>query len=479
MGQERNLSLPGNPRYQPAALQPYFGYDALYQPLADVEIAVLDTLGDLQVIPSQVIDELTPELRSRLRDITTTDVDRVERSVTQHDVRAWIRLAQEVLGGKAIAQWVHLLLTSYDPLATAQTLQFIRVHEAVVRPRIASVCTFFANFVERTAGVPQIGRTHGQHAIPITAGFWLATVLSRILENARRMDMAATQLVGKISGAVGAHNAQIAFGAQRNGQSPSFEERVLAKLGLQPPPVSTQILPPEPLACYLFASLLETAALGQLGRDCRHLMRSEIGEIAEHREEGAIGSSTMAHKVNPIRFENLKGMWLRTRNEFGKIFETLISEHQRDLVGSSLMRDFPIIIVNLVVQLETLLRTDKCGQPFLTRLQVSDTACRRNLMMSGTAIMAEPMYIALQMAGYRGDAHALLNDRLVPESRERGITLVTALLDASDRDEDLSEVIGRIPDTILTLLDHPEQYVGDAEAQARAIAAQALEYAQF
>src|SRR5439155_4672286 len=90
-----NLMMPGNPRYQPKDLIPYFGYDNLYHGLAEVEIAVVRTMGEIGIINAEAMAQLTPEVEKRLLSITTTEVDGVERSVTKHDVRAWVRIAQE------------------------------------------------------------------------------------------------------------------------------------------------------------------------------------------------------------------------------------------------------------------------------------------------------------------------------------------------------------------------------------------------
>lgn len=471
-----NQSLPGNPRYQPASLVPYFGYDGLFRAVAEVEIATLRTLADIGIIPEDEIADLTPAAEQRLLTIPTTEVDRMEREVTKHDVRAWVRLAQELLGSARLGRWIHVPLTSYDPLDTARVLQFLRAHTAVVWPRSNDVLANFAELIRRHADVPQIGRTHGQHALPITVGFWLATTASRILWCAKLANRHANMLAGKISGAVGAHNAQIGLGIAARCGEKTFEERVLEKLGLSPAPISTQILPPEPLACYLHACVLLSAALGQFGRDGRHLMRSEIGEIREAYEEGQVGSSTMAHKRNPINFENLEGVWLRTKSEHGKVLDTLISDHQRELVGSSPSRDFPIIVVNVTHQLEALLRKDKSGRPFLSRITVDAEACRKNLALEGHRILAEPAYIALQMAGYEGDAHDLINRMAAPVSRNTGRPLLDVLEGLAKDDPSLTQALGNIPADARELLMRPGQYLGDAQERALATAARLDEY---
>jgi adenylosuccinate lyase len=367
-------------------------------------------------------------------------------------------------------------LTSYDPLDTARVLQFVRAHRRVLRPKINEVIQIFSDLAKKFAGQIQIGRTHGQHALPITVGFWFATVLNRILYNAKMMNLFAEQLVGKISGAVGAYNAQVGLGIAKRCGDRTFEERVLERLGLKPARISTQILPPEPMAYFLHSCIMLSATFGQFGDDGRNLMRSEIAELAEAFEEGQVGSSTMAHKRNPIHFENLKGMWIRNRNEYGKVLDTLISDHQRDLTGSSVFRDFPIMVVNLTVQLETLLRKDKRGRPFLSRISIDAEACRRNFEKSAGLILAEPMYIALQMAGYEGDAHEVVNRRAVPIAQREGIPLIAAIEQIAIDDLDVRQALASIPPEIIQLLHSPEQYVGGAKEKTLEVVATAEAY---
>lgn len=475
-----NTALPGNPRYQPKDLIELFGYDWLYVGLADVEIAGLQVLGEIGIIPATDIALLTPDVIQKVRGtITTTQVDKIEREVTQHDVRAWIRRAQEILYLHAapVCKWVHIPFTSYDPLDTGRVLQFVHAYQKVHKPSIREVVSLMAELVKKHADQIQIGRTHGQHALPITVGFWLATILNRILTNARRMDEFADALVGKISGAVGAYNAQVGLRiAERCGET-NFEKRVLQKVGLKPATISTQILPPEPLAYYLFSCCMLSASLAQFGRDCRQLMRSEIAEVAEDYGENQVGSSTMAQKRNPITFENLEGQWIKTRNEFGKVLDTLISEHQRDLVGSSVMRDFPTIVVNLQYQLSALLRKDKKRQlPFLARMTFDARACQRNFLQNAHLSLAEPLYIALLMAGYDGDAHELINRRVVPLAAASKRHLIDALEAVADEDPDVRNALDQIPHDICELLRHPERYTGNAAGKAFEIATMAEAY---
>ena len=228
----------------------FFGYNNLYRKVAEVEIATLKTLHEINIIPDDDFSDLLPKIETQLLAIPTTEVDKVEHQTTHHDIRAWVRLAQDIIG-KKLARWVHIPLTSYDPIDTGRILQFLEAYEKALKPSISEVISLLAERVEKFASQIQIGRTHGQHALPITVGFWLATILSRLLYNWEQMDIYTSSLVGKISGAVGAHNAQLGLEFTYKTDKNSFEKLVLEKLGLKPAPISTQILPPEPLGYFL------------------------------------------------------------------------------------------------------------------------------------------------------------------------------------------------------------------------------------
>jgi adenylosuccinate lyase len=455
--------MPGNPRYQPQQLVRIFGYDNLYEPYLEVELAALQTLYEFGIMPKEDYEKIDAAACLALKEISTSEVDEIEKNVTKHDIRALVQIIQRIVGPE-VGRWIHVPLTSYDVIDTARSLQFIRAFH-VLEPSIKQIMFELNTKIFNFADKLQVGRTHGQHALPITVGFWLATINQRILFNLSEMRRYADGLVGKISGAVGAYNAQIGLGMMEiNGRN--FEREVLQKLGLKPAPISTQILPPEPLAYFLFSSVMLSATLAQLGRDCRHLMRSEIGEVTEAFSAEQVGSSTMAHKRNPINFESLEGTWLRTKNEFGKVLDSLISEHQRDLVGSSIARDFPIILINLQQQLNTLLRADKNGETFLMKINIDLERCNYNFQQSANLMVAEPLYLALQMAGYKKDAHHLVNHFLMPIAKNDGIGLFLALESIVDSEHDLREIISNIPFEIQTLLKQPEKYTGAATTKA-------------
>lgn len=486
-----NLALPGNPRYQPKDLVSVFGYDYLYRAYVMVEIAMLEVLAEIGVIPHEEYALLTADVRADLLAITTTEVDELERKVTKHDIRALVQIMQSKMP-EALRRWVHLSLTSYDVIDTARALQFTQAQHNVIAPKMAEILRIFADRAEEHAETLQMGRTHLQHAVPITAGFWLATILSRLIDNAVHMNSAANGLVGKIAGPVGACNAQVQLGIYRpNGDLGfSVEERVMLKLGLRAAPVSTQIVPPEPLARYLFAVYQTIAAFGQFGNDGRQLMRTEVAELCEPFESKQIGSSAMPHKRNPITFEGLVGAWKDAVAEFLKVQLTVISDHQRDLTDSSVMRDFPTMLVLLVRQMDSLLRKGQDDREFLRRIAIDPRACRKNFDTNAHLTLAEPLHGLLQRYGFTGDAHELVNRKLVPVAARTGKHLVD-LLELGGRHPDnveypdvavadwemFAQAFSLLPPEVVEDLRHPERYVGRAPQIARETAVRAREVA--
>ena len=469
-----NLAMPGNPRTQPKDLREFFGYDNIVPSYVQVQLASMHTLCEFGIIPVADMALLTLDVKQKLLELTTTKNDAIERSITQHDIRAVVHQIQEIVP-EPLRRWVHVPMTSYDVIDTGRAYQYTRAHNMVVQPKLLPVLKLLCDHAETHRNTVQIGRTHGQHALPITFGFWIATIMNRLLYNMQAADGYANNLVGKIAGAVGAYNAQKGLGILECG-GVRFENAVLARLGLKPADISTQIVPPEPLAYYLHSILMLSGAFGQFGRDGRNLMRTEIAELSEPFETGQVGSSTMAHKRNPINFENIEGTYFKNVGEFVKVMMTVISEHQRDLVGSTISRDFPTIVVNAVSQMDTLMRPNKAGVPFLARVKVNVDACRRNLEYSGDTILAEPLYLALQMHGYRGDAHKLINERAMKLIRP-GVSLVSAVEELTLEDAELAAAWQQIPGEMHAMFYSPATYIGTAAEQVDAVCKRATVYA--
>lgn len=471
MSEPMNLAMPGNPRYQPTSLVPFFGYDNLTRYWGELEWALLEAIAETDVMPDAIKRQVVSSVLETMLPITMTEVDRRER-ITGHDVAAYVELVSERLPPevKGVAPWIHFTATSFDIRDSAMVLDFARAYKAVMKPTLARLLESMAEKAEHYAATIQIGRTHGQHAIPITVGFWLATILGRLLNCAERLDAIAGELRGKFSGAVGAYNAQVLFGLTHPtaAAASKLEELVLAKVGLQPALISSQVLSPEPLADFLHACVLLSGALAQFASDCRQLMRTEIGEVAEEFSATQQGSSTMGHKRNPVTYEGIEGVHTLVRSEYVNVLHNLISEHQRDLRGSSISRQYPAVMVLTQYQLERTVGV-------LSRMVIDEAALERNFSMESHVVMAEAMQLALRRYGYADEVHRLFSQRVVPlASPVKPIWEV--MLELALKDEKLLDTLPKIPVEIRNVIRNPRQYIGLAPDQALRVAFETRRY---
>jgi len=234
---------------------------------------------------------------------------------------------------------------------------------------------------------------------------------------------------------------------------------LLYALGLQPAAVSTQIAPPESTARFYHELVLLTGVLANLGDDVRKLVAPEYGEIVIGKA-AASTSSTMAQKVsNPIAAEQLCGLHVNVLAEHQKVLLTLISDFQRDLRWSSVMRSYSAIMVYAFQQLKTCLR-------LLKNMSVNAEACQVNFQKSASLLTAEVMHLALQDRGY-SSSHAMVNAVLVPKAREKNCSLGQAIDYIISNDEvsdsyNLGQSWKAVPADLKELIDHPENYLGFA-----------------
>jgi adenylosuccinate lyase len=187
----------------------------------------------------------------------------------------------------------------------------------------------------------------------------------------------------------------------------------------------------------------------------------------------------MPWKRNPLTFENIVGMADNAWREFMGVFKIFRSEHQRDLRGSSMMRQLQAVVVYLAQQIDTLLRLgDQNRLPFILRIAVDEQACRRNFAMSQDVIMAQACYMALVQADYPEDPHTLMNHTIVPLVREGGLTLTAAVEKVAESNPALRAAWAQVPAGMKKRLDQPEKYTGIARQRTRRIVRMARKLVQ-
>jgi adenylosuccinate lyase len=293
-----------------------------FQKWLDVELAASETLADAGIVPR----EAAAKLRERGR-INVARINEIEAKV-KHDVIAFTIAVQETVNDPEAARWLHYGLTSNDVVDTAQAL-LIREASGLIEKDLES----FGEVLERRAwefkDTPEIGRTHGIHAEPITFGLKVANWYAENRRDLARFQSAAQQMaVGKISGAVGTCTHL----------GPEVEQKICQKLGLATAPITSQVIERDRHAQYLSTLAIVAASLERVALEIRHLQRTEVREVEEPFGGEQRGSSVMPHKRNPVSSEQICGLARVVRANSTAALENIALWHERDISHSSVER---------------------------------------------------------------------------------------------------------------------------------------------
>jgi len=323
------------PRYTRPEMGAIWSDQRRYETWLDVELAATDALAEAGVVPIE-------DARA-LREKAAFDIARIEEieQTTQHDVIAFTTAVAEKAGPSA--RWLHFGLTSSDVLDTALALQMRAACDLILADLDALLEAIELRAMEHRR-TPMIGRTHGVHAEPMTLGVKLALWYAEVTRDRARVARAREIVsVGKISGAVGmfAH------------LDPSIETAVCQRLGLEPAPVSSQVIQRDRHAELLTALAITAASLEKFALEIRGLQKTEIGEIEEPFGRGQKGSSAMPHKRNPIGCEQITGLARLVRANAMAAIENVALWHERDISHSSVER---VILPDSFIALDHMLR---------------------------------------------------------------------------------------------------------------------------
>jgi adenylosuccinate lyase len=293
-----------------------------FQKWLEVELGATETLAEAGVVPR----DAAAKLRERAR-VDVARINEIEAKV-RHDVIAFTIAVQESVGDPEAARWLHYGLTSNDVVDTAQAL-LIREASKLIEKGIER----FGEVLERRAwefkDTPEIGRTHGIHAEPITFGLKIANWYAENRRDLERFRMAAQQIaVGKISGAVGTCTHL----------GPEIEQKICARLGLATAPITSQVIERDRHAQYASTLAIVAASLERVAQEIRHLQRTEVREVEEPFGGEQRGSSAMPHKRNPVSSEQICGLARVVRANSVAALENVALWHERDISHSSVER---------------------------------------------------------------------------------------------------------------------------------------------
>jgi adenylosuccinate lyase len=293
-----------------------------FQKWLEVELAATETLAEAGIVPR----EAALKLRERAR-VDVPRIDEIEAKV-RHDVIAFTIAVQESVGDPEAARWLHYGLTSNDVVDTAQAL-LIREASQLIEKAIERFGIVLEKRAWEFKDTPEIGRTHGVHAEPITFGLKVANWYAENRRDAARFQFAAREMAtGKISGAVGTCTHL----------GPEIEQKICARLGLATAPITSQVIERDRHANYLATLAIVAASLERVALEVRHLQRTEVREVEEPFGGEQRGSSAMPHKRNPVSSEQICGLARVVRGNATAAFENVALWHERDISHSSVER---------------------------------------------------------------------------------------------------------------------------------------------
>ncbi|MBI5390337.1 adenylosuccinate lyase [Candidatus Woesearchaeota archaeon] len=418
-------------------IQPFLSETAAVQYQAKVEVALAKVLAQRGICTKKIADEIAQAAQHVKPEEVYAEEDRIK-----HNIRALVNCIRKNVSDEA-KPYVHFSTTSHDIICSADAARFKDFIVQSLIPELNQLNHTLIALSRREKATLQIGRTHGQHAEPITFGFAMAQYVARIGHKIQDISVSAKDLRGKIAGAVGGYNALSLF----VNDPEAFEKEVLLELGIPPSPISTQVVAAEYLTDAIHDVVSCFGILANLADDLRHLQRSEIAEVGESFGKEQVGSSTMPHKRNPISFENVKSLWKATMPRMMTVYLDQISEHQRDLTNSASSRFVPEILATLLIAANRMKKA-------IEKLSVDRSSLQHNFDQSKDMIAAEPLYLLLA-AHHHPDAHEKVRQvTLIAQQKKRPFQ------DLALADKELAPYLKKFSKQQLDLVKHPEKYVG-------------------
>jgi len=368
----------------------------------DVELAALDAWAELGVVP----EDTARVIRDAARAPSPERIAELEATL-HHDTAAFVDAVSETLGAEG--RWFHYGLTSSDVVDTGLALQVREAGVLIAGGLERAQEAVIARALEHKHTVC-IGRTHGVHAEPTTFGLKLAGWAFELERDRERLAGALERMrVGKLSGAVGTYAAT----------DPELERLACERLGLEPEPVSTQVLQRDRHAELLGTLALVAASLERFAVEIRHLARTEVAEVAEPFGKGQKGSSAMPHKRNPVVAERICGLARVVRANAVVGLENVALWHERDISHSSAER---VVIPDSFLALDYML--DRFAW-LLEGLEVRTERMLRNLEAGHGLFFSQRLLLALVESGLERDAayrlvqaHALRAQERAEDFRE-------------------------------------------------------------
>jgi len=403
-------------RYGRNEIKKIFSEENRLATLLKVEAALARAHAIVGNIPKEAAEEI--EKKATPEYVKLERVKEIEKEI-RHDIMAIVKaLAEQCKYGK----YVHLGATSYDIVDTANALQ-MREALNIIEKELMALLQNLSKLALEHKNTIMIGRTHGQHALPITFGLKMSVYAMEVKRHIHRLREVKKEIsVGKMAGAVGT-------GAAFGDKFFDIQEKVMENLNLTAEMPATQIVGRDRyIALFSFLANVATS-LEKFATEIRNLQRNEIGEVEEYFGKKQVGSSTMPHKRNPITCEQICGLARVIRSSLLPAWENAIQWHERDLCNSSSER---FIIPHALILTDWIIY--KSNEVF-SNLKVNAEKMKENIELSKGLVFTEAIMIKLVERGMsRQDAHEFMR-QCAMEAMEKGVHLKEIL---KEKLEDIS-----------------------------------------
>jgi len=373
-------------RYNFPEMYNLFDEEAKIKKMVQVEVALAKAHAAIGNIPKKDARKIAGAAKK----VRVERVKKIEAK-THHDIMAVAEALAEKSG--SAGKWVHMGATSYDIVDTMWAL-ILKDATGVLAKDLKALKRELRKLARKHRKTVMVGRTHGQHALPITFGLKCALWLSEVDTHEERLKQLQKRvLVGKMSGAVGTFAG---FGTAR------IQRLVMKELKIGEPRATNQVVQREAMAELVAYTAIVAGTTEKIAKEIRNLSRSEIKEVEESFVRGQVGSSTMPQKRNPHKSENICGIVRVIRSNVQVAMENIALEHERDLTNSSSER---IILPESFVLTDYVLRQ---MVSILAGIKVYPKRMKENLE-NDPYVMSESIMLSLVRKGVpRQKAHAMV-----------------------------------------------------------------------
>ncbi|WP_083991074.1 lyase family protein [Microbacterium sediminis] len=373
-----------------AGIRAIYTQESIWQAWLDVEVALAQAEAELGIVPADAARRITEVARLENLDLDRVVADmRIQGHPLMPLIEELVRVAGDHAGG-----WVHWGATTQNITQSGNAILIKRAHR-IINQLVLDCLGAMADLAERSATMIMPGRTHGQHAVPITFGVKVATWIDDFLRGHDRIRRGVQPCLRVMTaGAVGTYASLGALG-------PKVQQRVAEKLRLEPMPVPSRALL-SPQSAYITDLALLASCAGRIAIEIETGMQTEFGEVSEPVPEGSVGSSTMPHKRNPKLCADVLDLSAQGRGLAPEAMGAIGHPHEAD--GGATAKLEAIMAAALIAMGDMLMRL----KIVLEGLELFPARMKRNLELSGNMSGSEAVMLALGEEIGRDEAHRIV-----------------------------------------------------------------------